>query len=253
MSRNAFLSRYDLLVLILCIVFMWTSIGSVGGVGRTRAKEYVCRSHLHQWAHIFDSFIQDNEGFFFTGEGYDGGRWWIESLWPYHEASGLFACPAATGSSPDLPATHRAWRIEPYTGSYGLNGWVCSARQDLPTRGFRSAGQYWRTTRTWGAERVPVLADMWWANAWPSYGDIPPLTEQGVDAKDGTEMRLVCINRHDGSVNVLFMDWSVRKVGLKGLWTLKWHRDYDTAGPWTTTGGARPEDWPQWMRKFKDF
>jgi hypothetical protein len=49
------------------------------------------------------------------------------------------------------------------------------------------------------------------------------------------------------------MDWSVRKVGLKELWTLKWHGQYDTDGPWTKRGGVKPEDWPQWMRRFKDY
>ena len=62
-----------------------------------------------------------------------------------------------------------------------------------------------------------------------------------------------CINRHDGYVNGLFFDWSVRKVGLEELWTLKWHRNFDTAGLWTKAGGVKPEDWPPWMRKFKDY
>ena len=52
---------------------------------------------------------------------------------------------------------------------------------------------------------------------------------------------------------MLFMDWSVRKVGLKELWTLKWSRDFDTAGPWTLAGGVKPEDWPAWMQRFKDY
>ena len=62
-----------------------------------------------------------------------------------------------------------------------------------------------------------------------------------------------CINRHNGYVNGLFFDWSVRRVGLKELWTLKWHRKFNVAGPWTKAGGARPEDWPEWMRGFKDY
>ena len=62
-----------------------------------------------------------------------------------------------------------------------------------------------------------------------------------------------CINRHEGGVNSLFLDWSVRKVGLKELWTLKWHRGFDTAGKWTKAGGVQPEDWPVWMRGFKDY
>jgi prepilin-type processing-associated H-X9-DG protein len=65
----------------------------------------------------------------------------------------------------------------------------------------------------------------------------------------GTE----CLNRHDGTVNCLFWDWSVRKVGLKELWTLKWCPAWDTAGPWTKAGGVQPEDWPPWMRQFKDY
>jgi len=61
------------------------------------------------------------------------------------------------------------------------------------------------------------------------------------------------MNRHDGTVNYLFLDWSVRKVGLKELWTLKWHKLYNEDGPWTRRGGVRPEDWPEWMRRFKDY
>jgi hypothetical protein len=52
---------------------------------------------------------------------------------------------------------------------------------------------------------------------------------------------------------MLFMDWSVRKVGLKELWTLKWHTLFDTEGPWTIAGGVWQSDWPEWMRNFKDF
>jgi len=59
--------------------------------------------------------------------------------------------------------------------------------------------------------------------------------------------------RDDGGINFVFLDWSVRKVGLKELWTLKWDREFDTAGPWTKAGGVRPGDWPEWMRRFKDY
>ncbi len=65
-------------------------------------------------------------------------------------------------------------------------------------------------------------------------------------------MHTVCINRHQGGINMVFMDGSVRKVGLKELWTLKWCRDITTS-PWTKAGGVELEDWPQWMRKFKDY
>jgi len=51
----------------------------------------------------------------------------------------------------------------------------------------------------------------------------------------------------------MFWDASVRRIGLKELWTLKWRRDGKTSGPWTRAGGVKPEDWPQWMRRFKDY
>jgi hypothetical protein len=66
-------------------------------------------------------------------------------------------------------------------------------------------------------------------------------------------MKRFCINRHDGFVNGLFVDRSVRKVGLKELWTLKWHRDFDTRGAWTRAGGVVAGDWPVWMGRFKDY
>jgi hypothetical protein len=62
-----------------------------------------------------------------------------------------------------------------------------------------------------------------------------------------------CLNRHDGFAGCLFLDYSARKVGLKELWTLKWHKEYVKAGPWTLGGGAQPSEWPEWMRSFKDY
>jgi hypothetical protein len=50
-----------------------------------------------------------------------------------------------------------------------------------------------------------------------------------------------------------FIDLSARRVGLKELWTLKWHRRFNTAGRWTKAGGVRPSDWPQWIRRFPDY
>ena len=63
----------------------------------------------------------------------------------------------------------------------------------------------------------------------------------------------IVIDRHQGGVNMLFLDGAIRKVGLKELWTLKWHKEFETFGPWTNAGGVTPGDWPQWMRSFKDY
>ena len=68
-----------------------------------------------------------------------------------------------------------------------------------------------------------------------------------------SEIKRFCLARHEGTVNVTFFDFSLRKIGVKELWTLKWHRKFNTAGPWTKAGGIRPEDWPEWMRNFKAY
>jgi len=61
------------------------------------------------------------------------------------------------------------------------------------------------------------------------------------------------MDRHNGFVGASFADGHARKVGLKELWKLKWHRDFDTTGPWTRAGGVSSEDWPEWMRKYPDY
>jgi len=68
-----------------------------------------------------------------------------------------------------------------------------------------------------------------------------------------TMMQPFCMDRHSGHVNGLFLDFSARRIGLKELWTLKWNSEYDTANEWTRAGGVQPEDWPEWMRGFKDY
>jgi hypothetical protein len=66
-------------------------------------------------------------------------------------------------------------------------------------------------------------------------------------------MRRFCLNRHNAATNGAFLDFSVRRIGLKELWTLKWGTNYKTNGIWTNAGGVLPGDWPGWMNTFKDY
>jgi hypothetical protein len=43
------------------------------------------------------------------------------------------------------------------------------------------------------------------------------------------------------------MDLSVRSIGLKELWKLKWHRFYDI------DAGPTPDEWPVWMKNLKEY
>ena len=102
---------------------------------------------------------------------------------------------------------------------------------------------------------MPVLLDCVYMDAGPHSFDSPPVYEGEIGPFG--DMKFFCIDRHDGGINTLFLDFSVRKVGLKELWTLQWHPGWSARmrshSPWTKAGGVQPEDWPKWMRGFKDY
>ncbi len=159
--------------------------------------------------------------------------------------------------------TFLAWEIvtpaPAFRSSYGVNRNLFASSMSI---GSASA----TNSRQWdidmyslrGCDNVPTILDAGSFSCWMLRGDEPPPKEEprgpcgifGVPPMWNAEL---CISRHDGTLNTLFLDWSVRSIGLKELWTLKWHGDFNTAGPWTKAGGVRPENWPPWMRRFKDY
>jgi len=210
--------------------------------------------------------------------GLGWGLGWYGS--PYHDpdwyqsSEGIWCCPMATklanpgGAWSWGGGTFLAWgRFWPKDelpwdiyGSYGINDYSCLALQregeDDTEYTQRIVPYYWSTPHVKGASNVPLQLDSSLGGSWwPRDGGAPPECDAipTEDVREKSWRIPSCINRHDGYVNGLFFDWSVRKVGLKELWTLKWHRKYNTRGPWTKAGGVRPDDWPQWMRRFKDY
>jgi hypothetical protein len=146
-------------------------------------------------------------------------------------------------------STFEAWEImrplPRFRGSYGVN--YCLFDHNFDTSIPIQMRLPWRGLDVFSLRDragIPALLDC--KGPWERFGvnERPPLSDQG---------RGSCINRHKAYINSLFLDWSVRKIGLKELWTLRWSPGYDTAGPWTTAGGVQPDDWPQWMRRFKDY
>ena len=81
---------------------------------------------------------------------------------------------------------------------------------------------------------------------WPVNSDLPAFLESGVWLGEEGDMGRFCMNRHlNGTINGVFLNLVVRKVGLKELWKLKWHRRYDLNFP--------APKWPRWMVSFKDY
>ncbi len=154
-------------------------------------------------------------------------------------------------------STFGAWTItDPPPVLHGSYGYNSSVLDGLGPRGF--GGKRIDLLSLKGGSAIPLLLDCSSPLSQPRPNDRPPSwpDSNGRLRSDGGitgGVGAFCLNRHNGHINAVFLDWSVRKVGLKELWTLKWSRQFNTAGPWTMAGGVQPEDWPEWMRGFKDY
>ncbi|MHC4477074.1 MAG: hypothetical protein ACYTEL_15615 [Planctomycetota bacterium] len=251
MKPKASVTKTEVLVALTCPVFLLANLGTIGNGGRRRAKEAVCVCNLKRWADIWKSYTDDHEGYFAHRSSQGGERDsmidWQYTTRAYYKDSKLLFCPEATRTCQDGAYNpFMAWLAYtedvPYRGSYCVNLWISNEQGD--GRLSTGAEEFWRTPHVGGAERVPVLADGQYRDADPKQVDQPPAYEEDIWTPGTHEMQRFCISRHNGAVNVLFLDFSVRKIGLKHLWRQPWHRTFDMSGP-------LPE-WPQWMQNFKE-
>jgi len=257
----------ELLVVIAIVALLMAILVPALQKVRKQARAAICQANLKQWGTVLALYVDENEGrlpilsggtvlWFFRGSWVPEGDPNRPRVFQKVVTKGIACCPLAVKVRPG-PATGRsggghlggsfeikfaggstfqAWKITspppPFRGSYGFN--VTAFPKSIDT--FLSRGQ----------ANIPVILDSPKRMGMHRSAPRPPM-------RDGSGLQTFCINRHNGHVNSLFLDWSVRRVGLKELWTLKWDDEYDTAGPWTKAGGVQPEDWPEWMRSFKDY
>ncbi|MCK4294594.1 MAG: type II secretion system protein [Planctomycetes bacterium] len=262
----------ELLVVIAIIALLMGILMPALARVKKQAKSAACKMNLHQWAYIWSMYCDDNDGYFPVASslGWKRGTWVIALRSQYRTKEGILICPRATKRHPNgadwggpsytyiMGAGGKYdWREE---ASYGANCWIYKPMPGETQIQQRETKDNWKTKDVRGADKVPLFADTMWRGGGPFYeGGSPGSVRISPPEYDGqwvnfkSEMKHFCINRHDGFVNHLFLDWSARQVGLKELWTLKWHRTFPINGPWTRAGGCIPSDWPEWMRGFKDY
>jgi prepilin-type N-terminal cleavage/methylation domain-containing protein len=270
MSRQRGFTLIELLVVIAIIAILMSILMPALQRVKEQARNVTCQANLKQWNLIFAMHTESNDGRFFKGYG-EPGFWWIRDLDPKWKDPGnakIWFCPTATkplldeaGNPVGSWNVFSAWGIFTGTdlgphgvaGSYGLNGYVLDPQStNYSFENGRNTKDCWRTAGVKGSNNIPLLVDALRFDFWPIETDAPPdYEDQGW--LGGNHMARCCINRHKGFVNSSFLDWSLRKVGIKELWTLKWHKTYNTRGPWTQAGRVRSSDWPEWMRRFKDY
>lgn len=259
----------ELLVVISIVALLMAILLPALQRVREQAHAAGCQSNLRQWGLYYAAYTSENEYKMPSIPTASSSRVfylpWVlpdelyrdqaKGYMDLHRYDALLLCPSAARVSEYSflggGATYSPWTLNLPHGvasSYGQNDWTFTQY-----RGQTPDGGHWRSCIVEDAARVPVYLDCRKPFGHPCATDSPPEYEDAEEAVSMWGMWVYVMNRHNGGINSLFMDWSVRKVGIKELWTLKWNPDYDTSEKWTKAGGAQPEDWPEWMRGFKDY
>ncbi len=272
--RTSF-TKKDLIVTLACIVFLLLTVAAVGPRGRRHAKDMLCLSNLQKWGTYFLAFAGDNDGYFMAGwtnesvVGPPHKRYWMEALRPYYANNhNLRSCPEAvvpgtrlgqsqyggagtftawgvfTGEDCGEPSPDWPWVVACDYGSYGNNAWTCDPLPGENLWWGLQGDVYWRSPNVLAASNIPLFGENQFLDCWPNHHDEPPEYD-GQPWSETSHMGRVCINRHSGFVNWVFLDSSARKVPLKCLWKLKWHRTFEVDYP--------SPYWPEWMQNFPDY
>ena len=275
-SKGRGFTLIELLVVIAIIALLMAILMPALNRARKQARSAACKVNLRQWGTIWAMYCQDNDGYFCmesTQAGWPRGNWIIVLRHLYRTKAGILICPMAKkrlSTAANLVNYGGPFRTyimgtggpedRREEGSYGANCWLFNERPGQTTIQSRPVKWNWKTVDVRGGNNIPVFADSMWRGGGPFYQDgssgsnrITPPAFSGQWSGAGHEMKHFCIDRHNGSINHLFLDWSVRSVGLKELWKLKWHRTFNKNGFWTKAGGVQPSDWPHWMRNFKEY
>jgi prepilin-type N-terminal cleavage/methylation domain-containing protein len=285
MDKQRGFTLIELLMVIAIVALLIALLLPSLQKARKQARAAFCQTNLKQWGTTLALYAEDNEGRF---PRFGNATLWILSgryvsvnnpdeskeFQPI-KTQGIALCPMArkAGGAGTFTSTvtvgsksyhveglrgttFTSWEIvsfsPPFRCSYGLNLALFPNEPYYQERDAFYGRFYPYLFSIRGNAQIPALLDSVTPSGSPRHeagvGKPPPYAS-GVVINQWP----FCINRHSAHVNSLFLDWSVRKIGLKELWTLKWSPGFDTTGPWTMAGGVLPEAWPKWMRRFEDY
>jgi prepilin-type N-terminal cleavage/methylation domain-containing protein len=273
MSKRRGFTLIELLVVIAIIAVLMGILMPTLRKVKEQGNMIKCLGNLKQWNLNFAMYVDANEGKFYSGV--DGnGFWWVAQMEERLQSrlrNDLWFCPKNKGSYFDERGNttnrltiYSSWGIitrasyaglcaDGIDGSYGINGYVLNPSS---TSGNHRHGtpfaDFWRTPQVKGAAFIPLMGESLRIDSWPVH-TIGAAADELAGWTDENQMARFCINRHMGQLNMSFCDYSVRKVGLKELWTLKWHKEFLTTNRFTLAGGVTATDWPEWIRPYKDY
>ena len=259
MKKKAF-TLIELLVVIAIIAMLMGILMPALGRVRKQARSVACQANLKHWGLIFKMYTDDNDGKFYgawsTGQQ---GHVWIGALKHLYQDEEINFCPSARKTGLDSSVhggTFEAYGVFPeddtregypgLAGSYGINDWVGDpAAARIPSSIIGDKSMYWIRPDVKGANNIPLFLDAMWLGGMPQHTDVPNPTEVRFGWGSGGMMNRYCLNRHEGRINAVFVDFAVRPVRLRELWHLKWNQEFDTSY-------YQNIEWPEWLANMPE-
>jgi len=289
MSRRKGFTLVELLVVIAIIALLMAILMPALARVRKQALAAACMVQMKQWATIYSMYTGDFDGYFIPDYYEDAKfnpyrKWswpsdercdWWEVLESYYKDRDLLCCPSAKKvrhiDKGKIGSRDEGGKVPfcahpdggGFKASYSYNGWLGAAGGMNVTS--RKPELRWQTVnRIKYPNTVPVIGDTVGHLRKFVHADTDPklLTDPDMDLWDTTpnhthEDRILqfCICRHgpenNPNIGMAFADFSVRPVGLKALWSLKWHRGWVQE----RKGSANKDMtglWPEWMKSYSE-
>jgi len=270
----------ELLVVIAIIAVLMGILMPALNRVREQGRSTACKANLRSWGLIWRMYSDEHDGKFSPGNrvGWARGDWVLSLRKYWADKADILLCPSAKKRLPSGAgvaaygdATHSYVQggnaaqftdgqgrfVEPEECAYGYNLWLFTLPPNLGALQGRPRSLHFNNSYGKNMANVPLFLDAMWRGGGPWYGVesglssnptfdgiIPPM-ENGQWSGYNKEMMHFAMDRHSRGVNSVMMDSSVRHVGVKGLWSVKWHKKYDAKRGYTG-------DWPEWMSHFSD-